>query len=310
MIKKGLSLYLLFSFLMLTACGAALSGSDSFAEPEEARAFPTAAPAQVDIAGEAEDVAFVASSAVGGEASSDVPPAANQERLIIRDGDMSIIVEDTEAAMASIANLAETAGGWVVSSGVYQYSDDAKTGDITVRVPSAGFSSAVEAIRALAMEVTSESTSGQDVTDEFVDLSARLGNLEATADRVRNFLDAAKDVEEALAVNVELSRLEGEIETIKGRMQYLQQSSAYSTLTVHLTPDVLSQPIEVGGWRPQGVARDAVEALIGTLQVLASFLIWFVIVILPILLVIGIPLWLIVRFVTRRRRRRREASSG
>lgn len=152
----------------------------------------------------------------------------------------------------------------------------------------------------MAVEVTNLSTSGQDVTEEFVDLSARLENLEATAVRVRSFLDDAATVEEALAVNQELSRLEGEIESFKGRIQYLSQSAAFSTISVNITPDELSQPIEVGGWRPSGIVRDALEALVDALQGLATFAIWLIIYFLPIVLIIGIPLWLVVRFIRRR----------
>jgi hypothetical protein len=153
----------------------------------------------------------------------------------------------------------------------------------------------------MAIEVTNELTSGKDFTDEFVELSSRLGNLEATASRVRNFLDETKNVEEALAVNAELSRLEEQIEVIKGRMQFLEQSAAFSTIAVNLTPDELSRPIEVAGWRPEGVARDAVEALLGTLEGVANFLIWLLIYLLPLILLLGIPVWIAIRTVRRRR---------
>ena len=90
-------------------------------------------------------------------------------------------------------------------------------------------------------------------------------------------------------------------------MQYLEQSSAFSSITVNVTPDELAQPIEVAGWQPAGVAKQAIEALANALQVLANLVIWFVIVVLPILLLILIPiafiLWLI------RRLRRREAAA-
>ncbi|MFL7870159.1 MAG: DUF4349 domain-containing protein, partial [Anaerolineales bacterium] len=119
--------------------------------------------------------------------------------------------------------------------------------------------------------------------------------------RVRNFLDETKTVEEALQVNSELSRLEGEIEVIKGRMKYLEQSSAYSMISIDLTPDVLSQPLEVGGWQPQGAARSALETLVATLQTLIDVAIWFVIYILPLVLIIAVPVWLIVRYFRRRR---------
>lgn len=295
----------LFHFLTVSLAACGRSAASEMAAPAAARDDF----AYSEEAAPMEDVAFSggALDTSAANQTSGVPAAQPQERLIIRTGNLSIVVTDTEEALAQIAEMVEANDGWVVSSTLYQYSETAKIGDITVRVPSAGYNSAMEAIKGMALEVTNESSSGQDVTDEYVDLSSRLANLEATADRVRTFLDESKNVEEALAVNQELSRLEGDIEVIKGRMQYLSQSASFSTISVHLTPDEASQPIEVAGWRPQGVAKDAVEALITALQGIANFLIWFVIFILPVLLIIGVPIWLVVRFFRRRRQRRKAA---
>ncbi len=307
--KKLLPIILLITALLLVACSRSADLAmeapmePGFAEMEEA-AFDTAAAPMPDMDG----TSFRGDANTASQ-TSDTAVAQTQERLIIRTGHLSIVVADTETAVAQITQMVEANGGWVVSSSLYQYSDTAKTGDITVRVPTDGYNSAIEAVKGLAMEVTDESSSGQDVTDEYVDLASRLANLEATAARVRNFLDETKNVEEALAVNVELSRLEGEIEVIKGRMQYLSQSASFSTISIHLTPDEASRPIEVAGWRPQGVAKDAVEALVDALQGLANFLIWFVIYALPLLLIIGVPIWLFVRFLVRRRRRRKAAAT-
>jgi hypothetical protein len=231
-----------------------------------------------------------------------------QERIIIRTAEMSIVVVDTEDAMNTIAGLVDDNGGWVVSSNVYQYSNDAMSGNMNVRIPSEGFESFLEAVRGLSVEVQRISTSGEDVTEEYVDLSARLENLEATADRVRNFLDEAKTVEEALEVNRELSYLEGEIEALKGRLKYLEQSAAFSSVSIDLTPDVLSQPIEVGGWQPQGVAKSALETLIATLQTLVDIAIWLIIYVLPIVLIVGIPLYFVIRYFRRRRAARKGAA--
>ena len=237
--------------------------------------------------------------------ATQVQPA--QERLIIRNADMTIVAADTEAALTQIAQMAENGGGWVVSSNVYQSSETTKTGYIQIRVPSEGFQSVLDAIAGMSVRVESLSTSGQDVTEEYVDLSSQLVNLEATAARVRTFLDDAVRVEDALAVNAELSRLEGEIAVIKGRMQYLEQSSAFSSITVNVVPDELAQPIEVAGWQPSGVARQAIETLVSALQALANLVIWFVIVALPILLLILIPFALILWLIRRLRRRERPA---
>jgi hypothetical protein len=110
-------------------------------------------------------------------------------------------------------------------------------------------------------------------------------------------------VEEALAVNQELSRLEGEIEVIKGRMQYLSQSAGFSTISINLTPDIAAQPLDPQTWRPGLVERESFETLVNALQGIANFLISTVIVLGPLALLFGLPLWLIVRYVLRRRRR-------
>ena len=253
-------------------------------------------------------MAPVAESAiVDSAANTAAQPPADQQRLIIRNADMTIVATDTEAALAQIAQMAENGGGWVVSSNVYQSSETTKSGYVQIRVPSEGFQSVLDAIAGLAVRVESLSTSGQDVTEEYVDLSSQLANLEATAARVRAFLDDTTRVEDALAVNAELSRLEGEIAVIKGRMQFLEQSSAFSSITVNVTPDELAQPIQVAGWQPSGVAKQAIETLVSALQALANLLIWFVIVALPILLLILIPFALIIWIIRRLRRRERPA---
>lgn len=293
------SLFVITIVLMaLAACGgrAAQSVSEEYYAGDAAVEYAESAPAPMLVE---ESLAYDTGSA------NQLP--AGQERLIIRTGDMTIVVTDTEEALARIAEMAESGGGWVVSSNVYQSTATAKTGNIQIRVPAAGFQSVLDAIAGLAVEVTSLSTSGEDVTEEYVDLDARLGNLEATAARLRNFLDEAKTVEEALAVNQELSRVEGEIESLKGRMQYLEQSSAFSSISVNLTPDELAQPIQVGTWRPTGVAKEALESLIAALQWLANAAIWFIIFVLPVLLIIAIPFVLLIWLIRRLRKRERAA---
>lgn len=311
--KRFLSL-LIFIFI-LAACqqdsaesvssyGRADSDDGYYAEAEAAAA---------DALGASYDEKSLGDGTTTNTAFSNTNPAQQpetQERLIIRTGNIDIVVKDAEASLGDIGRLAERLGGWVVTSEVRQTSQDAKAGSITIRIPADQYDEVINQVKEMALEVTWESTNSQDVTDEFVDLSSRLGNLEATADRVRAFLDSAEDVEEALAVNQELSRLEGEIEVIKGRMQYLSQSAAFSTLTVSLTPDAISQPIEVAGWRPEGTAKNAIETLVRTLQALADIGIVAALYILPMALVFGIPGYLLFRFGRNWLRRRNETETA
>ena len=289
---------ILFALFGLIACSAS----------DQAMMSPVAEVARVadyDMAGESMveesrvQMKVSQSDALMSDESQAAPVPAQQERLIIRNGTLSITVEDTEKAISQIGSLAESMNGWVVSSNSFEYGSGVR-GSIQARFPAENFNQVMAEIQTLAIEVESVSSSGQDVTDEFVDLGARLKNLEATADRVRAFLLDTDNVEEALAVNVELSRLEGEIEVIKGRMQYLSQSAAYSTVSVEIYPDAVAQPIEIERWLPAEVAEGAVEALAETMQGIANFVIWLIIYIIPVALVIGLPVFFIGRWLRRK----------
>ena len=230
-----------------------------------------------------------------------------QERLIIRNADLSIVVEDTEQSMDSIETLVKDSEGWVVNSSVWEY-NGVKRGNLNVRIPVMALDGFIDAVEALANEVTSKNVSGQDVTEEYIDLQARLINLEATRDRVRNFLDESRNVEEALQVNTELSHLEGEIEQLTGRKKYLEESAQFSAVSIEVTPDELHQPIQVGRWEPQGTARNAIKALISALQWLVDLVIFLALLILPLALVIGAPIYLLIKVMRRRRAKRKTIS--
>lgn len=164
-------------------------------------------------------------------------------RMIVRSADMSLVVNDVAAALDQITDLAENAGGYVVSSQRWQ-DDERLAGTITIRVPADGFGDAMAALRSLAVDVTHENTSARDVTEEYVDLSAGLKNLEATEEQYLRLMEKAEKVEDILAIQRELSKTRGEIEQTKGRMQYLERTSATSLISVGLSEarlDVLFQ---------------------------------------------------------------------
>jgi hypothetical protein len=155
----------------------------------------------------------------------------------------------------------------------------------------------------LALEVRRQSVTGEDVTEEYSDLQARVRHLEATEARLLSLMEEAEDTEATLAVFSELQRVQSEIEQVKGRVQYLEQSSALSTVSIELIPDALAEPLSVAGWRPGEVFRSALRALVRTLQTLVEVLIWGMIYVLPVaLLVFGLPI-AILRWLVRRSRR-------
>ena len=165
--------------------------------------------------------------------ANDGSSAATVDRMVIRTAYMTIVVDDVSVAMQQIATFAESYGGFVVNSNI---SEDKNRiyAYISFRVDSNQFNDMLQTLRNLAIDVKSESTTGQDVTEEYTDLDAQLRNLEATEAQLLSFMERAATVEELLDVQKELTSVRGEIEVLKGRMQYLEQSSSLSLFTVTL----------------------------------------------------------------------------
>ncbi len=230
------------------------------------------------------------------------------ERMVLYNADMRIAVEDPEATMQSIMDIANNAGGFVVYSNLYKTytaSGSLPRASLTVRVPAGQLNSIMESIKAMTPvprdDVLSENVSGQDVTAEYTDLGSRLRNLEAAENALVDLMEQAQDPQDVLDVFSELTYYRGEIEVVKGRMRYLEESAALSSLTVEIVPKESLQPITIAGWEPSGTAKRAVEALISTGQTLADGVIWFGIFCLPFLIPLGIGVYFLVGLFKKRR---------
>lgn len=234
--------------------------------------------------------------------SSDLPETS--QRLIVRTANLSIVVQDTHQALRRISALATQMGGFVVTSQTSKV-EQATRGAITIRVPAEKFDEALQQIEALATDVETRDIRGEDVTEQYVDLQARLRNLEATEAQLQRIMERADKIEDVLNVYRQISETRGQIEQVKGRIQFLEQSAALSSIAVDLIPDELAQPLAVGGWRPTGTARNALQALVRTLQGLADIAIWLALYVLPILVVLAVPVVVIFLIVRRLRRRAR-----
>ena len=233
----------------------------------------------------------------------EVPPGAEpapipKERMIVHNGDMSLVVEEVTQARDEIAELAVRLGGWVVDSNIYGEEEEMR-GWVSIRVPSEKFDQALAELRALAVRVTSESTSTQDITEEYVDLESRLRNAEATESQYLALLDRAEEVEDILRIYEALSRVRYEIEQIKGRMQYLERTSAMSLISINLVPAVTLGPLVSPEWSASEALNAAVRGLTNFGQGLGTAFIW---------IAIFSPIWGTVLGVTYwRRRRKRKA---
>ncbi len=240
--------------------------------------------------------------------------APSVERLVIKNADLQLVVKDPPAVMDEIGNMAEAMGGYVVSANLYQTTLESGIevphASITIRVPAEKLNQALEQIKAHSDQLPlREDISSQDVTSEYTDLTSRLRNLEAAEAQLQKIMEEAYKTEDVLRVYHELTNVRQEIEVIKGRMQYLEQSSALSAISVDLIADAAVQPVSIGGWEPTGVAKDAIRALLKTYQNIADFVIWLALYLIPVAVVILLPVYFIVRGIIRWRRKRR-ATSG
>jgi hypothetical protein len=249
----------------------------------------------------AEEEALMAPSVFKGEEASQVDTTAvTQDRMIVRTGEMSLVVKDINQACDEITQLAARFDGYVVSSRISGEEEDMR-GWISIRVVDEKFDQALAELRALAVRVKSENTDSQDVTQEYTDLQARLNNAEATERQYLALLEQATDVEDTLKIYDSLSRIRQEIEQIKGQMQYLERTASMSLISVYLEPEATTKPLVSAGWSALEILKSAVRGIIIFGQWLAVLAIWLIIFIPVWGTVLGIIYW------RRRRKKRRKA---
>lgn len=219
------------------------------------------------------------------------------ERMIVRSGDMSLVVKEVVDARDEIARLAVRLDGYVVSSWIAGEGREMR-GSISIRVPDEKFEQTLVELRNLAVRVDSESTNSRDVTEEYVDLEARLKNAEATEKQYLALLDKAESVEDMLRIYDSLSQVRLEIEQIKSQMQYLERTSSMSLISVQLEPQATAKPLVHAGWSALEALKSAVRGIVIFGQWLGTIAIW---------LIIFIPVWGTVVGIIYWRRRRKKA---
>lgn len=249
-------------------------------------------------------IATVQRSQVGAPLGVGFSDAPAMPRMIVRTADVRIIVGDTSKTIDAVTRAVERAGGYVSGSNVWREGELLRA-KLTLRVPSQQLTPTLAAIRALAKRVDNEIITSEDVSQEYVDLDARVRNLEATEEELRQLLTVArqnsKKATEVLEVHRQLTQIRGEIEQVKGRMRYLSQVTAMSSISLDVTPDAIAQPVVEPGWQPLVVAKNAMRALVGVMQSGVNVAIWFVIYVLPLFAMVALAVAVVWKVAARLR---------
>lgn len=324
---------LILTALVLSACAGAAAPTRApevgmAAPPAAADLYSAQAPQEVEPSAQksgAEPVTMPEVNVAGGAAANTLPDnatiqigtesltSAQTERMIIKNAEIKLLVEQTDSAIDRSMQVVSDVGGYIISSRVwYQAANEEnyKFATISIGVPVSQFETAMRRLRGLALRVLDENASGQDVTSEYVDLQSQLANLEATGDRIRAFLTDAKTVEESLRINQELTNIEGQIEQVKGRMNFISNRSAFSTITVNFEPEIPPLPptptptamptATPRVWNPGETMHQATGAVTNIYQGFVELAIWFFVVIIPLFAPPALILWGLFKLVTRK----------
>jgi len=286
---------LVISALLMTACASAA------ATPAPSDLYSQSGAGGAPAVGRNDSPGVVAEAPQPAAPNASPATTSAQQRIVIQNADLSLVVKDPQAKMLEIGALAQRLGGFVVSSNLGQtyISDNTSVlqGSISVRIPAKELDNALKEIKADAIDIQSENRSGQDVTDQYVDLQSQLKAKQAAADKLYEIMQKTDKAEDTLLVFNQLTQVQSEIEVLKGQINYFDQASTLSAVNVRLIAEQTIKPIEIAGWQPQGVARDAIQTLINFFQGFINFLIWLVLFIIPVAAVIIVLLALLWRLL-------------
>lgn len=229
---------------------------------------------------------------------SEYAPTETEERLVVEESSMSMVVTNVGEISDKIIDHAKSAGGYMVSSSLIN-PEEAPFATVVVRIPAENFRDALDYFRSLAVKVTSERILGTDVTDEYVDIEARLTTLEKTKAKFEEILEIATEVQDILNVQRQLIYIQDQIDALKGRQKYLEQTAKLSKITVYLSTDEYALPYApTETFRPKLIFKLAVRSLVRTFRSVARALIWI-----GVYAIIWVPLGLIVFFIWKWRKK-------
>lgn len=293
--QKKLIIVLIFAFL--TACGAESASKSAQSDPTLTTRDAS------DGGGNKESKSEVSLE----EADKSKTETAPVERKIIRNADLQLESFSPEEAQQKITTIAESKNGFVIESTQSSSSSEVKTRDVvtmTVRVPADKFNESLDEIRKTSSRVITETVTGQDVTEEFVDVEARLKAKKALEAQFLEIMKQGKTVEDALNVQRQLAEVRGEIERIEGRLRFLENQTSLSTIKIRVLAPTSYSP------NSEGFFYQLKESFSSGFNFALNFvlgLITIIVAILPFLIIIVLPCFFIIRYFVKKNKKEKTA---
>lgn len=205
------------------------------------------------------------------------PMADTINRKVVTDSNFSLLVKDVSNTIDQIRTKAASVAGYIIDVNIYRGASS-ESANLTLRVPASSVDDVSKYLRSISVKVVSENIFGKDITDQYEDVAGRLVELEKVKTKLETIMDSAATSDEMLRVFRQINEINAQIDSYKGKMEYMDDASITSKLTVALSTDELSLPYSPAEpWRPDVVFKSAVRSLLSTLQSLGTALIWLVV---------------------------------
>ena len=243
------------------------------------------------------DYAAPAMSRIAVEPQGNNPFPGNEETRIRLNASLSLKVKNLDQDVKRIQDMVSHYSARVTNSNSGRA--ELPYVNMTILVPRSSFNDLLTDIKQIGESVTNENIQSTDVTEQFIDIEAKLNVMKKTEDRFIELMSDTHSIEEIIQVEKELMRIRGDIDSLEGRINYLSKTTENSIIDLHMTQEA---SIAGSRWNPKDSLNDSIRFLVSFLKHLADLVIW-VFVFAPIILILGVISYLIYRWVKKTRYR-------
>lgn len=247
------------------------------------------------------------------ESTADEPKEAEKEiipetgdRMIIHRANLEVKVKSLEKARQDIEKKVKDYGGYIVESNIYRGENELLSGHLTIRIPEKHFQQFLNDAEGAAAEVMGRNVTGQDVTEEYVDLESRLKSKRAVEKRLLDFMKDAQKTEDLLKISSDLAKVQEDIEVIVGKMKYLENQTSYSTVEIFMQENRVVVPgvdgDQLDTWEK---TKQQLAVSVNFLLAAASGLVVFFVGNLPVIILLAV-IGAVIYYVVKRRKRKKE----